>query len=579
MAYVDGKWLAYDERAERIDTLKRKAKALIAALKQGKLTQSQKAEIEPLTEEIKRLERVHRGEHDLLYFTYTYFSEVENPDNSSNLIPAPQKYENAAKFHAELCAILDDVTRGNISTNIGWSVGRRHAKTAYLSNAYLCHRIVYRMSKYIVEVSETTDVAGDFIKWTVNQLKFNEKLREDFGELLHPKPSMNELDNKYEFITSSGTKVEAKGVGTQMRGLRHLSHRPDLFILDDLESQDNTNTPELRAKNLRWFQAEMLEALGFGGMCIYMGTIVNYDSLLNHVLTKRKDFVSRKFPAILSWSEREDLWEEWRKIYNADTPDAKERADAFYLANESEMTRGTEVLWSEMYSYKYFMEKRESMGARAFNQEYLGNPTDEESQVFNPDDFVYFTDDALKGGEFTYYGAVDLGMGKSRGDYSAIITLAKRKGSDVCYVVDTLVVRMKPDDFMKEIVKRALEYQYEALAVESQAFQEYFADNLNKELHKVGYPANTRLKQVKQKIRKGLRIEALEPDIKAGRIRFKRDQRLLLEMLELYPNHNNDDAPDALADAFKLAKSSEVTINTVRTADRWNTGGQMRLRR
>ena len=81
------------------------------------------------------------------------------------------------------------------------------------------------MQKYIVEVSETTDVAGDFIKWTVNQLKFNDKLREDFGALLHEKPSMNEVDNKYEFITATGTKVEAKGIGTQMRGLRHLSKR------------------------------------------------------------------------------------------------------------------------------------------------------------------------------------------------------------------------------------------------------------------------------------------------------------------------------------------------------------------
>ena len=35
-----------------------------------------------------------------------------------------------------------------------------------------------------------------------------------------------------------------------------------------------------------------------------------------------------------------------------------------------------------MYSYKYFMEKREDMGARAFNQEYLGNPVDEESSNF-----------------------------------------------------------------------------------------------------------------------------------------------------------------------------------------------------
>ena len=569
MAYVNGEWLEYNARAARISLIEQRVDKLTALHKAGKLMPSQIETLIADKRELVRLKRVHRAEHDVLFFTYEYFSEEMNPENSSNLIPAGQTFIDAADFHRELCSILDDVTRGSITTNIGWSVGRRHAKTAYLSNAFLCHQIVYRLKKYIVEVSETTDVAGDFISWTKHQLKFNRKLREDFGELLYERPSQNELDNKYEFITTSGTKVEAKGVGTQMRGLRHLSDRPDLFILDDLESQENTNTPEMRSKNLHWFRAEMLEALGFGGMCIYMGTIVHYDSLLNHVLNKRKDFTSRKFPAILSWSEREDLWEEWRKIYNSDDKEAKKKADDFYETNKDEMIRGTEVLWPQMYSYKYFMEKREEMGARAFNQEYLGNPVDEESQVFNPDNFAYYYESDLDGANLTFYGAVDLAMGKARGDYSAIITLARREGSQVVYVVDAYIARQKPDDFMQEIVKRTLQYQYEALAVESQQFQEWFADKLTEELQKHGYPAHTRMKQVKQKMRKALRIESLEPEINSGRIRFKRDQRLLLEMLELYPNHNHDDGPDALADAFKIAKETSGAVRTVKRMNRW----------
>jgi predicted phage terminase large subunit-like protein len=375
-------------------------------------------------------------------------------------------------------------------------------------------------------------------------LKFNEKLREDFGSLLHPKPSMNEVDNKYEFITSTGTKVEAKGIGTQMRGLRHLSERPGLFILDDLESGDNTNTPELRKKNLHWFRSEMLEALGFGGICIYMGTIVHYDSLLNHVLTQRKDFISRKFPAILSWSEREDLWEEWRKIYNADEPDAKEKADLFYEANKDEMLRGTEVLWP-IYSYKFFMEKRESMGARAFNQEYLGNPVDEESQVFKPEDFTYFTESDIDADNFDYYCGIDFAMGKEKGDYSAIITVGKSPNG-VFYVMDAFIERVHPDVLLETVVSKTIEYQYAGIAVEAQQAQEWFAHKLKEELRRRGYPANTRVKEIKQRMRKSLRIESLLPDIQNGKIRFKKQHRLLLEMFELYPNHNNDDGPDAL---------------------------------
>jgi len=552
MAYVDGQWLDRAARQQRIDELHEENDLLRQLIEKGVATDYDLDRLEANLAMLEKLERVHDCEYNLLRFTYEYFSEELNPSNPSNLIPAGQTIESAADFHKTLCSLLDEITSGKVKTNVAWSVGRRHAKTAYLSNSYLCHQVVYRLQKYIVEVSETTDVAGDFIKWTVNQLKFNEKLREDFGELLHPKPSMNEVDNKYEFITSTGTKVEAKGIGTQIRGLRHLSERPGLFILDDLESAENTNTPELRAKNLHWFRSEMLEALGFGGMCIYMGTIVHYDSLLNHVLTKRKDFVSRKFPAILSWSEREDLWEEWRKIYNSDDPEAKDKADAFYEANKEEMLRGTEVLWPQMYSYKYFMEKRENIGARAFNQEYLGNPVDEESQIFKPEEFVYFTDAEIEDKPLDYYCGVDFAMGKEKGDYSAIITVG-RSPNGIFYVVDTFIERVHPDVLLDKVVEKALKYQYEAISVEAQMAQEWFADKLGEALQRNGYPASTRLKQIKQRTRKALRIESLLPDIQSGRIRFKRDQRLLLEMFELYPNHNFDDGPDATHLAISAA--------------------------
>ncbi|EMT54725.1 hypothetical protein I532_03935 [Brevibacillus borstelensis AK1] len=560
MAFLNGKWLDRPARQVEID----RRIELIAQYKlladAGDLTDYDVDQWEMLDAELTKLQRVHACEYDLLRFVYEYFSEDMNPGNPDNLIPAGQRLEDAADFHRTLCGLLDDVARGVTSANVAWSVGRRHAKTAYLSNGGLCKNVVYRHKRYIVEVSETTDVAGDFIQWTRNQLVLNEKLREDFGPLLHEKKSMNDVDNKYEFVTTTGTKVEAKGMGTQMRGLRHGSARPDLFLLDDLESGENTNTPELRAKNLHWFRSEMMEALGFGGICVYMGTIVHYDSLLNHVLTKRKDFVSRKFPAILSWSEREDLWEEWRRIYNSDDPEAKQKADAFYNANESEMLRGTQTLWPQMYTYKFFMEKREAMGARAFNQEYLGNPVDEESQIFKPEQFTYYTDEDLRYLTLDYFCGIDFAMGKEKGDYSAIITLGRNRDTGVCYVVDVFLKRVHPDVLLKEVVDRALRFQYEGIAVEAQQAQEWFANKLAEELRKKGYPTHGRLKEVKQRMRKALRIESLLPDIQNGRIRFKRDQRLLIEMFELYPNHNFDDGPDALHMAYGATSSRRKKV-------------------
>ena len=103
-------------------------------------------------------------------------------------------------------------------------------KTAYLSNGYLCHQVVYRLKQYIVLISETSDVAGDFISWARDQLKYNEKLSR-FRYLTSRTKSRNEVDNDKEFVTLTNTKVEAKGIGTQVRGLRHGSKRVQLYIL------------------------------------------------------------------------------------------------------------------------------------------------------------------------------------------------------------------------------------------------------------------------------------------------------------------------------------------------------------
>src|SRR5690625_2562096 len=163
MANVSGEWLDREARQKRIDLLEATDAKLEKLRKAGELRPSQLKTLVAGKKELIRLKRIHRAEYDVLYFTYEYFSEEGNPGNPSNLIPEGQKYGDAADFHSELCSLLDDVTRKETQSNIGWSVGRRHAKTAYLSNAFLCQQIAFRLKRYIVQVSETTDVAGDFV--------------------------------------------------------------------------------------------------------------------------------------------------------------------------------------------------------------------------------------------------------------------------------------------------------------------------------------------------------------------------------------------------------------------------------
>lgn len=573
MALVNGNWLAYNEREAYLNGLKTERELIKQLIGADMAVESDIDRLEVLLDEIDRVARIHRGERDVLYFGMTYFSEDGNPENPDNLIPEGINVRNAADFHKELCGLLDDVVKGNVTNNIAWAVPRGHAKTAWLSNIFLAHQVVYRHKRYIVLISETTDVAGDFIGWSRYQLKHNELLREDFGEILYVQPSRNETDNKYEFITLTGTKVEAKGLGTQMRGLRHGATRPDLFILDDLESKDSTNTPELVNKNKQWFNEEAMNAMSKGGMCIYLGTILVYDSLLDSVIRENKSFRSRKFAAVKEYASNETMWDEWLRIYREDDEQSPERAYEFYLANEDAMLEGAEVLWPDYWSYYDLMVKKESAGPKAFAQEYQNEPTDEERQVFKEEDLMFYDDEDLAEKELIPFAAIDLAMGKKKGDYTVIATGFKNAATGTLYVHDLWIQRAHPTVLIRQATQQAMEYGYEKLGVEAVFGQEFVADELSRSLKMAGYPADIRLQYIKDTTNKGVRIEAMQPDIIGGRMRFHKRLSNKLEQLTMYPMHKHDDVPDALAMLRKVAASGTAVVTSYnRGASRWNRG-------
>lgn len=573
MAYVNGQWLARPERAKRIALIETRIAKLEKLREAGALLPSQIETLITDKKELLRLKRIHRAEYDVLYFGMEYFSEDGNPNNPDNLIPSGVNVDNAADFHKQLTDMLDDVTAGRAQRHIAWACPRGHGKSAWLSNVFLAHQIVFKHKRYVVLFSETTDSAGEFITWTRYQLKLNEKLRKDFGELLHIQASRNELDNKYEFITKSNIKVEAKGLGTQVRGLRHGSTRPDLFILDDIESDESTSTAEQIAKAKAWFDDSMLPALAKNGLVIYLGTILCYGSLLHYVIEERKDFESAQFAAVKSFAKRSDLWDEWRKIRQVDEEGAAEKARQFYEENKEDMLDGVEILWPGYWTYYELISIREDRGTKSFNQEYQNNPTDEERQIFKPEYFeeFFFDDDDLAELDTSNYGAVDISMGKTKGDFSVIASGAINNDTGTLYIYDAFMDRVHPNVLIDEVVAHTFENEYEGLAVEAQAMQEFIADQLTEELQARGYPAHTRLKQIKQRTRKELRIEALLPDIQKGKIRFHRKFRNSpeLEQFTMYPMHAHDDFPDGISMLTMVAKEKGGTARTIKRMNRW----------
>ena len=497
--------------------------------------------------------RILRSEYDVLFFAYEYFSDWKNPDNEDNLIPEGYTLEDAPEIHRELCSKLDELTEVQ-NKKICWSVPRGHAKSGYLSNVFPVHQVIFKKRHYILIISETNKMACAFVEWVASQLKFNKKLREDFGEVLAVSKVQNEVDNQEEFVTFTGIKVQASSMGSQLRGARNGAYRPDLVILDDLESDKNTNTKELREKNLHWFNSVVMPIGDIKRTAyVYMGTLVHGQGLLPNVL-QRSDFDGRIYSAIVHEPDRADLWTELDNIlHDVENPNRAEIADNFYYTHKEEMDKGAVTLWQERFPYYELMKIKVNIGSRAFSSEYLNKPSDDESCVFKRDYFCYFEETKLDFSKLQIYSFWDIAIGKSsRSDYNAIITIGRDKVTGVIYVLDAWAEKIPMHKALEVAIRKIKQWHPKVFGVETIQAQYDMYRQLRERLMQQGIYF-TRLMAVNPRAKKEDRIEQLEPLVEEGYIRFSKGQRLLLEQLELFPSADHDDLPDALASVVEIA--------------------------
>ena len=94
------------------------------------------------------------------------------------------------------------------------------------------------------------------------------------------------------------------------------------------------------------------------------------------------------------------------------------------MQHELDMLLGTEVLWPQKESYYSLMLQRIADGPAAFSSEKQNEPLSDDDRRFMGDWIQYYEDTDLVGKELYIVGWVDPSMGKTGGDYSAIVTLA-----------------------------------------------------------------------------------------------------------------------------------------------------------
>ena len=434
---------------------------------------------------------------------------------------------------------------------------RGHAKSTTFTFKDSIHAAVYAYKHYEIILSDSSEQAEGFLTDIKTELEENAALLEDFGTL------EGRVWKASVILLSNGVKIEAIGSGKKIRGRRHKQWRPDLIVCDDLENDENVNTPDQRRKLRDWFYKAVSKAGDTYTDIVYIGTLLHYDALLANV-AKNPSYRAVKYRGVISFADNAELWDAWESIYTDLANENREQeAKAFYEANREEMLKGTAVLWEEKLSYYDLMVIRISEGEASFNSEIQNDPIDPENCTFQEEWFDFWDDEGkqqpdFSGPRYLFIGANDPSLGKNKkSDTSAIITLAKDTQTGFIYVLFADISKRKPDQIIEDALeasrrlKREYKRPYYRFGVETVQFQYYFAEVMRQRSAEAG--EYLPIQEISSTQNKDARIQSLQPFVKNGYVKFSKRHKALLEQMFQYPMGKNDDGPDGLQMAVKLA--------------------------
>lgn len=332
--------------------------------------------------------------------------------------------------------------------------------------------------------------------------------------------------------------------------------------------RENVNTPEQRKKLRDWFYKAVSKAGDTYTDIVYIGTLLHFDALLANV-AKNPSYKSVRYQGVISFATNGELWDAWESIFtDLSNDNRQEDALEFFQANREAMLEGTAVLWEEKLSYYDLMVIRISEGEASFNSEIQNDPIDPENCTFQEEWFDFWDDEGkaqpdFSDPKFLFVGANDPSLGKNKkSDTSSIIALAKDTQTGYLYVVIADIAKRKPDQIIEDALdaSRRLQREYKRpyykFGVETVQFQYYFAEIMRQRAAAVG--EYLPIEEINSTQNKDARIQSLQPFVKNGYIKFSKKHKTLLKQMTEYPMGKNDDAPDGLQMAVKLALDVKI---------------------
>ena len=233
---------------------------------------------------------------------------------------------------------------------------RGSAKSTILGFLVPAHRIVFKKKRFIIIVQNTYKKAVGTLEGIKDEIRFNEKLRRDFGITLD-----KDAEGDTIFVHRDGfrTRVLCKGVEQigAVRGERFGAYRPDLIIGDDMEDDEMVKSLERRQALKDLYNDALIPAGDIKTLeVIVIGTILHDDSLMAELVSA-------------------DFYKEYRKL--------------FYVARYKNGSGEVGSLWPQRWTVEELNEMERNK-PEAFAKEMQGDPSSGTMEGINRVDFRYW---------------------------------------------------------------------------------------------------------------------------------------------------------------------------------------------
>lgn len=423
-----------------------------------------------------------------------------------------------------------------------WIIFRESAKTS-LAKIKIIHAICYSQKKFIIWVSFDKDKAEANLYDIALELQTNKNLIADFGQLFYEKQQEDKFSQKKsirEFITANKIKVKAYSTGESTRGEVYGEFRPDLIILDDIETM-KTIVSEARTNQVIEFIDELLAGLSgdanllvLGNRLTNSGSIAYLEKKVRALRWIIRDIAVKDEHDLITWSDKFVETDAEADELNVGIADPKER--------------------------KISLEtKQKTLGFTVYNREMMNKPlTDEEREFKLPWlSHTYHADD-IKDKVLNRYITIDVADSKDKDE-----AVRKQTHDDTAtaivdwdienfwYIRYLKLKQMNAPEVVDWIFYLWQTYKPAKIGIEKKSFEDQIKPYLALKSEELGvYPVVEELKHGGN--RKEDRIRgALQGRFQAGKIKFDvnatDDTDKVKEQLLDFPKGDHDDGPDALA--------------------------------